>query len=158
MRRSGKQDCRDRMDARSRYLHTRRAVAKKLRAVRPEVGKLGPFRGTFSSAGAYTEPKRMQAAPGARNMVAKIAAVAPGRGNWVETHSAVVYFVLTCAVSWGGGLAVVAPRLVRGESVPKLTGLMLFPVLLLGPLIAGLGMTAYLFGRKGLRGLFARVG
>jgi membrane protease YdiL (CAAX protease family) len=91
-------------------------------------------------------------------MVGKIAVVSPRRDNWVKTHSVVSYFVLTFAISWGGVLAVIAPKLLGGESIPRFTGLMLFPVLLLGPLIAGLGMTAYISGRKGLRDLFGRVG
>ena len=91
-------------------------------------------------------------------MVAKIAVDVSARHPWVRRHPAVTYFVLTFAISWGGVLAVIAPRLLRGETIPTFTGLMLFPVLLMGPLIAGLGMTAYLSGRKGLRNLFAQIG
>jgi len=91
-------------------------------------------------------------------VVANISVGEPRRDEWVRTHSVATYFVLTFAISWGAVLALTAPKLLRGESIPKFTGLMLFPILLMGPLCAGLGMTAYISGRKGLRDLFGRVG
>ncbi|KAA6459822.1 CPBP family intramembrane metalloprotease [Acidobacteria bacterium AB60] len=53
------------------------------------------------------------------------------------------FFALDFAISWGGACAVIAPHLLRGEAVPRFAGLMIFPVMLLGPALAGI-----LFARR----------
>lgn len=70
---------------------------------------------------------------------------------------ALLYFLLTFAISWMGALALVAPRLLHGEPIPKFTGLMMFPIMLLGPAVAGIVLTARTQGRDGLRALFERM-
>lgn len=69
----------------------------------------------------------------------------------------VTYFVLTFAVSWSAALVVVAPRLLRGLPIPDMTGILMFPAMLLGPSVVGLFMTWRVDGRPGLRDLFRRM-
>jgi hypothetical protein len=75
----------------------------------------------------------------------------------VKRHPIVAYFVLTFTISWLGALAVAAPSLLRGESLPQMTGILMFPAMLLGPSVSGIFLTVLLEGKKGLREMFSRM-
>lgn len=78
-------------------------------------------------------------------------------GNLIRRHPTVSYFALAYTISWLGGLAVTAPYWMRGEAVPKLSGLMMFPAMLLGPSVAGVALILATQGRAGLRNLLSRM-
>jgi membrane protease YdiL (CAAX protease family) len=67
------------------------------------------------------------------------------------------YFLLTFTISWLGALAVAAPHLLRHEPLPILTGILMFPVILLGPSLSGIFLTWITAGRSGVRELFSRL-
>jgi uncharacterized protein len=75
-----------------------------------------------------------------------------------KRHPATTYFVLTFTISWLGALLLVAARVLHGESIPKFTGLMMFPVMLLGPFVSGILLTRIFDGRAGLHDLSQRMG
>lgn len=75
----------------------------------------------------------------------------------LRRHPVRCYFLLTFAISWSAAFCVAAPHLLRHQPLPQLTGILMFPAMLLGPSVAGLLLTRILDGRAGVRALFSRV-
>jgi len=73
--------------------------------------------------------------------------------SFVRTHPAITYFLLTFTTSWTAALLVAAPKLLQAAPLPKLTGILMFPAMLLGPSFTGTFLTRRLDGPKGLQNL-----
>lgn len=78
--------------------------------------------------------------------------------SFLRRNAVLAYFCLTFFISWAGALSVVAHSLLRQESISKTLGLIIFPVMLLGPSVSGVLMTWLTDGTQGLRDLVYRLG
>lgn len=75
----------------------------------------------------------------------------------VRSHPVGVYFAMTFGISWTGALAVAALTLWQYGNISKMAGLIMFPVMLLGPGLTGIILTWVTDGRGGLNDLFSRM-
>jgi uncharacterized protein len=78
-------------------------------------------------------------------------------GGFISRHPAATYFLLTFTVSWTGAFAIAAPQLLHHQALSKMNGILMFPAMLLGPSLAGIGMTAVVDGWMSLRQLFSQM-
>jgi len=78
---------------------------------------------------------------------------------FIKSHPLLSYFVLVFAISWGGVLIVAGgPGGISANSeASEMQVTFLYPALVLGPSVAGILMTALLYGRTGLRELLSRL-
>lgn len=75
----------------------------------------------------------------------------------IERFPIASYFVLAYLISWGGSFAIGGPKFLRGDALGLEDILLMGPLVLAGPFIAGVVMTYVVDGRTGIRDLFSRM-
>src|ERR1700740_679883 len=78
-------------------------------------------------------------------------------GATIRRYPVVTYFALTFTISRTRALAGPPPNAFRPLPPPKMTGILMFPVMLLGPSFAGIVLTRIVDGKSGLRVLFSQM-
>ena len=76
----------------------------------------------------------------------------------VQRYPVRSFFLLTFSLSWLGAFSVAAPYLLRHQTVPRIAGILMFPVMLLGPSLSSIALTRVVGGSGALAGLFSRMG
>ncbi len=77
--------------------------------------------------------------------------------EWLRRHPLLAYFALTFAISWGGILIVLTTTGFDLSPAPPTELGILFGLMLLGPSVSGLILTALLDGRAGLHDLWTHL-
>ena len=75
----------------------------------------------------------------------------------IKRRPALCYFILTFFISWTGAFIVVASKLINGIPIPRLDGILMFPVMLLGPPSASIILTRIIDGKQGVRNMLSRM-
>jgi uncharacterized protein len=94
---------------------------------------------------------------GSRSMQYSRVMPSPEHKTFVQRYPVISYFALTFAISWTGAFLVVAPRMLRHAPIPKIDGILMFPVMLLGPSVSGILLARIVDGKRGLHALFSRM-
>ena len=75
----------------------------------------------------------------------------------IHRHPIASYFILTFLISWGSCFILGGPKYLRGELLTGDDTMPMAVLMIAGPCLAGVAMTALTDGRAGLRDLFSRM-
>lgn len=75
----------------------------------------------------------------------------------VQRYPLITYFVLAYAIAWGGTLLVAGASRLQGDTLSSTKLALVMLMMLLGPSVAGVIVTALVSGRAGLRDLWVRM-
>ncbi|HET7002871.1 MAG TPA: CPBP family intramembrane glutamic endopeptidase [Puia sp.] len=77
--------------------------------------------------------------------------------TFIRKFPVAIYFGLTFFISWTGAFLLVANKIIKNEPITTLDGILMFPIMLLGPVISGILMNYALGKRSAVRELFGRM-
>jgi len=67
------------------------------------------------------------------------------------------YFLMTFLISWGAAFAMVAKKLLSGLPLSQMDGILMFPLMILGPAVSSLVLNGLTGGRKAVWEVFASM-
>jgi uncharacterized protein len=77
--------------------------------------------------------------------------------KFIQKNAVLSYLILTFFISWGGAFIWAARKLILREPVSKLDGILMFPIMILGPALASVILNALNGGSKAVRDIFSRM-
>src|SRR5215469_11176462 len=75
----------------------------------------------------------------------------------LQYYPATCYFILAFFISWLGAFLLVAQKLIYGKPISKSDGILMFPIMLMGPFFSGIILTRIVDGKEGLQQLFSKM-
>ncbi len=76
---------------------------------------------------------------------------------FIQRRPVSFYFILTFLISWLGAFSLVANKIIHGLTIPKFDGILMFPIMLLGPLVSGIILTGIMGGKKAIKELLGKL-
>ena len=77
--------------------------------------------------------------------------------NYTQRHPVLAYFIGSFSISWIGAFVIIAPKIFAHHTIPKMDGILMFPIMLTGPATVGIFLTRWNEGKTGLRQLIGRM-
>jgi membrane protease YdiL (CAAX protease family) len=75
----------------------------------------------------------------------------------IRKHPLISFYFFAFAISWLGAFSLVASKILHGISLSKMDGLLMFPVMVMGPFISGIIVTYANEKENGLKELWAKI-
>ena len=76
---------------------------------------------------------------------------------FIQKYPVTSFFVLTFLISWLGAFGLVASKLLRKDPIPRLDGILMFPIMIVGPACAGITLTFIRGGKDALGALYSKL-
>ena len=77
---------------------------------------------------------------------------------FVQRHTVLIYFSIVLLISWGAGLIVEGPKLIRHEPIQPTDALLLFPIIVVSVAVTGIALISSIDGKRGVQDLLTRMG
>jgi membrane protease YdiL (CAAX protease family) len=78
--------------------------------------------------------------------------------NLTQKYPISTYFITTFIISWLGAFILIAPKLFSRQAISTTDGILMFPVMIVGPVAASIILTKMNEGKTGIRNLGSRMG
>ena len=77
--------------------------------------------------------------------------------NFIIRYPVISYFIIAYTLSWLGALLFVSPKLFSGKHLSQTDGILMFPIMIIGPAISCIFLTYITDGKAGLKNLRSRM-